>query len=158
MRSGYNLFMSKHYELPMYEKYLVHERYDAIGKKWRHLDKSVQKMWNDAAMRGFDDIDVVRDENPSLSYGRERRSTSKRMSGQTHSDRPLTGYQLFVRLHYNLRENKDLDKYAIFKHIANEWRSLTESEKERFKDAAKNRAENVKLADFENVNSLHPHG
>ena len=141
MRSGYNLYVSKMEDEPQFlrntEGMVESEVYQAIGARWTHLHPEEKQYWNYRAKHNPDG--ATRDDLPeavvdasddmydayieqasrqSASFKkRERRGTSQRLTGEKYSTRPLNGYQLFIRKHFGLVENKA--QYVSAKKNAN---------------------------------------
>jgi len=170
-RSGFNMIISKHEFDPMFEGMTSAERREAIGDVWlNQLTDKDRDFYNRHAKLDPDSIPASKTPWPKkykptksttrLSDGsikRSRKSTSRRLSGKEFSERPLNGYQLFVKKHMNLDENRHLDRHGKFQKIADEWNDMSEKEHNKWSKLARTmQPEDVHLSDIEDISSKHP--
>jgi len=189
-RSGFNMFVSRHFDLREHIGRTSAERYDVIGREWRHLSGHDKNKWNHAAKNnptapiehfeslfhkhpmevheGFEPWGSEEDEEEEaeaeeVTKGtknrktlRERRSTSKRLSGELYTDRPITGYQLFFRHHYNLEDFKGVVRKDRIHEIGHEWTDLPDEDKLWWKKRAIKNPDNVRLVEIEDIARKHP--
>ncbi|VDN59029.1 unnamed protein product [Dracunculus medinensis] len=130
-----------------------------MKNRWNSLDDSTKKIYFDRSLADFESkkakFESLSDEEKEkiMKEGLRRKERKQKMKekkaskriGQMH--KPPSAYNLFVKENSSMfRKAQTVEPKMVMKNIASSWNSLSEQEKKKYVDRAKNLAEEYKSA------------